>query len=85
MHIAHDMVGCICTCPVARTHPFSYFGNGWTDFDEIWCVIRDRLVKRFTHVMDGVHLHKHARIPLFRISGTAERIVLKFGMRLGAQ
>ena len=32
---------CICG-------PFPYLWNGWTDRAEIWCVVRDPLVRRFT-------------------------------------
>ena len=43
-------------------------------------VVRDQLPMRFTLLMDGVHLHVRTWAPLFRISGTDGRIVLKFGM-----
>ena len=61
---------------------FLYLGNGWTDFDEIWCVVRDQLFKRFAQVKSGVHLQVRTCVPLFHVSGTAERIALKFGVRL---
>ena len=30
-----------CTC--AHAHPFLYLGNGKTDFDENWCLVRGPL------------------------------------------
>ena len=50
----------------ASRTPFPYLGNGWTDCDEIWCVVRDPLAKRFTEV-DVRYVRAcasvHARIP----------------------
>ena len=59
-----------------------YLRNGWTDRAEIWCVVRDPLAMRFTPLRGGVHLRLRTCAPLFRLSGTARRIVLKFGMLL---
>ena len=48
---------------------------------EIWCVVRDQLAKRFTKVVVGyICTCVRVRTALFRISGTAERIALYFGM-----
>ena len=75
-------MGYIRTC--ARAHvqicPLSYLVNGWTDCAEILYVVRDPLAKRFTEIDDGVQLHVHMCAHLFRISGTAGRIVLKLGV-----
>ena len=57
---------------------FSYLGNGWTDCAEVSCVVRDPLVMRL-----GTGARTQLCAPLFRISGTAERIVLKLGACLG--
>ena len=64
--------------------PFPYLRNGWTDCHEIWNVVRDQLARQFSQTTDGVHLRVRLRtyVPLFRISGTAGRIALKFGMLL---
>ena len=48
----------------------------------IWCVVRDPLAMRLTLLRGGVHLHVRTCTPLFRFSGTAGRIALKFGMLL---
>ena len=63
--------------------PFLYLENDWTDCAEIWDVLRDQ-TRQFTQITDGVHLHVRTCVPLFRISRTAGRIALKFGMLLDA-
>ena len=86
MHITHVMSGVhlhVRTCASADVPPFPYLGNGWTDCAEIWCVVRDPLAMRFTLLRGGVHLHVRTCAPLFRISETAGRIALKFGIWLG--
>ena len=65
--------------------PFPYLGNGWTDCAKIWHVARDQLARLFTEVDDGVQLHVRTCATLFRISGTAGRIALKFGVWLWDQ
>ena len=50
---------------------FLYLGNDWTDYSEIWCVVRNSSAMRFIHLVDGVHLHAHTYDFLFRIPGTA--------------
>ena len=42
------------TCARADVSSFPYFGNGWTDCAEIWCVVRDPLTRHFLKVEDGV-------------------------------
>ena len=76
---------------------FSYLANGWTDFAETWYVVRDPLGKRFTKVdvryvrlrtcscTQRVRLHVCMCASLLRISGTAGRTALKFGVWLGDQ
>ena len=67
----------------ARAHvrtPFLYLENGWTDRAEIWYVVRVQLSWQFTSTRAGVHLHVRTCVPLFRISGTAGRTALKFGI-----
>ena len=84
MHITQVMGGVhlhMRTCARADVPPFLYLGNGWTDCAEIWCVARDPLAKLFAKVNGGAHLHVRT-CPLFRISETAGRIALKFGMWL---
>ena len=61
---------------------FSYLGTGWTDYAEIRCVVIDPLAKRFTEV-DVRYVRTCAS--LLRISGTAGRAALKFGVWLGDQ
>ena len=64
---------------------FSYLGNGRTDCAEIWYVVRDQLAWQFAQTKGiRVHLHLHTCIVLFRISGTAGSIVLKFVMLVKA-
>ena len=70
------------TCARADVPNVLYLLNGWTDCAEIWCMVRDELAMRFTPLMGRVHLHVRTCAPLFRISGTAGRIVLKFGVWL---
>ena len=41
-------------------------------------MVRDPFARRFTEVDDGVQMHVRTFAPLFRISGTAGRIALKF-------
>ena len=48
------------------------------DCDEVRCVVGDPLAMRFARVMEMVYLHVRTRGPLFRISGMAEHIMLKF-------
>ena len=47
----------ICKVTHVRVHVrmfrcafFMYLGNGWTDFAEIWCVVRRPLARRFEEV-----------------------------------
>ena len=47
------MVGHNCTCARADAPPFPYFGNGWTDCTEIWCMVRDPLARLFANVTDA--------------------------------
>ena len=82
MHITQVMVGYTCSCARAYVPPFPHFGNGWTDWAEIWFVIRDPLAWRFTKVNGGVQVRVRTRAAVFRISGTAGRIALKRGMWL---
>ena len=72
-------------CGVHRAYvrtPFPYLGNSWTASAEIWYVVRGQLARQFTKNMDGVHPHVCTCVPLFRISGTAGRVALQFGMLL---
>ena len=62
-----------------HTH-FPYQANGWADDVQIWCVARDPLVKSFTQVRDGMHLHVRTCTALFHILRTVWMIVLKFGV-----
>ena len=64
--------------PHVRT-PFPYHWNGWTDWAEIWCVVRDTLAMRFAQVSGGVNLHLCTCTPLFHITGTGGCIMLKYG------
>ena len=66
----------------ARSTAFRYLGNGLMDCAEIWRAVRDQLAMRFKLLRGGMHLHVRTRASLFRISGTAGRIALKFGMLL---
>ena len=69
----------------ARAHVrtlFPYLGNRWTDCTKIWYVVRDQLARQFTQTKGWAHLHVSTCLPFFRVSGTAERIALKFGMLL---
>ena len=50
----------------------------------MWYAVRDQLARQFTQTKDGVYLHVHTCVALFRISGTAGLIALKFGMLLEA-
>ena len=52
------------------------------DCAEIWSVVRDPLAMRFTQTKGGVHLHVRTCEFVFRISGTAGHIALKFGVWL---
>ena len=54
--------------------PFPYLRNGWTDCAEIWYVVRDQLTRQCKPRMWYIC----TCLPLFRISGTAGRIALKF-------
>ena len=74
--------------PYARTsahadyQSVSYPGNSRTNCAEILCVAIDQSAGRFTPVRVGVYLHVCQYVPLFRISGTAKRIPLKFSIWL---
>ena len=63
--------------------PFPDLANGWADCVQIWCVSRDPLDKSSTQAIYGMHLHVRTCTPLFPISHTVWRIVLKFGVWLG--
>ena len=63
--------------------PFPYLANGWADCGHFF-VARDPINKSFTQVRDGMHLHVRTCSPLFHISRTVWRIVLKFVVWLGA-
>ena len=39
---------------------FSHRRNCWTDYAEIWRVVRDPLARRFTEVNDRAHVHVRA-------------------------
>ena len=82
VHIAQLMGGVYLHVRTCRCTLLSYLGNGWADCAEIWCVARDQLAKRFTQVKSGLSLHVRTCAPLFRISETAGRITLKFGVWL---
>ena len=69
----------IRTC---RCAPFLHLGNGWTDCAEILCLIRDPQARLLAKVHGGAQLHVRTCAPPFRISETAGRIALKFGMWL---
>ena len=56
-----------------------HLGNGLADCVQIWCMGWGLLTTCFPQVMGGVHLHVRTCAPLFHTSGTAGRIVLKFG------
>ena len=49
--------------------PSPYIGHGWTDYVEIWYVVKDQLAKQFTQTKDGVYLHlcmcARADVPTF--------------------
>ena len=73
----------------ARAHvraPFPFFVNGWTGYAEIWYavrnsqLVRNQLARQLTQTNGGSHLHMRTCVSLFRISGAAGRIVLKFAM-----
>ena len=72
-------------------HQAITYRNGLTDYDQIWCVLRDQLQIHVTQVMNGLHLHvQHVRMfkcapPPFRISETIGRIALKFGVMVRDQ
>ena len=53
---------------------------GSEDCAQIWYVLRRTIGQRFTRLICGAHRHVRACAPLFHISGTAERIALKFGV-----
>ena len=42
---------------------FYYLGNSWTDCAELWCVVRDPLVLRFTKVDGSVQVHVPTPFP----------------------
>ena len=58
-----------------------YLWNGWTDSTEIWHV-REQLAGQLIQTRDGIHLHVRTSVPFFRISETAGRIALEFGVLL---
>ena len=68
------------TCKCIWAFPIS--GNDRTGCVEIWSVVRDPLVMRFTQTKGGVHLHVCTLVPVFHISGTVGRIMLQFDMRV---
>ena len=67
------------TCAPADVPLFRILENGWTDCAEIWYVVRDPLARLFAKVNDGAQLHVRT---FFRITETAGRIALTFGMWL---
>ena len=69
-------------CIVHMCPGVSYLEKRWTDCAEIWCMVTDQLARRCTQASGGIHVQEHTCEPLFRISETAERIALKFGMLL---
>ena len=78
MHSTQGMGGLhlhLYTCARADVSLFPYLGNGWTDSAEIWYVAREPLARLFAKVKGEAKLHV-----LFRISETAGRIALKFGV-----
>ena len=77
------MGGYLCTCAGATA--LQHLWNGLADCVQIWCVGLGSLTTCFLKVMGGVHLHVRTCAPLFYISVTAERIVLKFSGWLGTQ
>ena len=48
-----------------RCVPFPYLGNGWTDFAEIWYVVRD-LQPFFAKVNGGAQLHVYTPFSYLR-------------------
>ena len=64
-----------------RAH-FPYLWNGWADYVEIWCAVGDQLARQLIQTNGGVNLRVCTCVPIFRISGAAERIVLKFTIRV---
>ena len=46
---------------------WSYLGNGWTDFCDIWCMAREPLDMHFAQVKGWLHLYVRTRAPLFHI------------------
>ena len=69
----------------ARQHvstPFSHLENGWTVCADILCMVRDPIAVRFSHAKgEGISVC----VLLFRISRTAGRIALKYGVCWGPQ
>ena len=85
MHIAQVMGGIhlqVRTCAGADEPPLSYLGNGWTDYAEIWRVVRDQLARYAFYPTQGWGASARAHPLVFFISVTAGRIALKFGMLL---
>ena len=53
------------------------------DCTKVWCVARDPLAKYCTENLFGIHWQVRTCASLFRISETAGRTALKFGVWLG--
>ena len=86
MHITHVMDEVrlhvrTCTSHVHFCSRLPYLGNGWTDYNETWCVVRDSL-GALQDIRVGTPARAHVHPP-FRISGTVTRIAVKFGAWLG--
>ena len=69
----HDL----CAC--ADVPRFLYLGNGWTDCAEVWCELMGPGPMHFIGITSGTHC---TRAPLFDISVTTGRFVVKFGVLL---
>ena len=65
---------------VSETHYPGLGHNAWVDCIQIWCVLRDHQASYYLYKSQRYgDLHVRTCTPLFHISGTAGRIVLKFG------
>ena len=48
-----------------------YLRNGWDDYPEIWCAVRDQLSTRFILANGKKHLDVSTCVSVFHISGAA--------------